>query len=114
MKTENKFSPNWWDHSFCIEVDFVQPCPFLRSGFLYESRFTPESFAHVIDSFAHDYGFQGGEGFLGYVRNYGNLRVRPGALWNVSAKRYKGDIYDTPEIWDPFTKFPFGPLTVSR
>ena len=23
---------------------------------------------------------------------------------------YKGDIYDFPMIWDPFTKFPFGPL----
>ena len=42
------------------------------------------------------------------IKLNGNMRLRPGPLWANS--HYKGDVYDYPVIWDPFTRFPFGPL----
>ncbi len=113
IDTEKRYNPNWWDYSFCFELDFVEPFPFPRLGVVYERPFNATNFLIAMEQCARHYNLQGGsDDLVKIISAKGNLRLRPAPLWNTHAWDYKGDIYDCPEIRDPFTKFPFGPLTV--
>ena len=74
------YSPNWWDHWFCMEIDFVQPSHFPRSGYHFERPFRAESFAHLMENFARDYGLNDPIALINLIRTKGAMRVRPGAL----------------------------------
>ena len=107
---EKTYRPDWWNYSFCIEVDFdPKKTSMRRGGYYYEKAFTPESFRNAMLAFSYDYmlGVEV-ENVSTLIKLNGNMRLRPGPLWANS--HYKGDVYDYPVIWDPFTRFPFGPL----
>ena len=112
---DKRFSPNWWDYSFGIEVDF-KSAPFQRCGYYFERPFNAENFLHAMNALSLGYGMGGSVFTLAeLVKHDGNMRVRPGQLWNCKpATNYKGDVYDLPIVWDPFTKFPFGPMVEKR
>ena len=115
---DKRFSPNWWDYSFCIEVDFAWKtilADMAQSAWYYEQPFRAEWFDAVIEKFREEFRFVNKAAFLEYVQKFGKMRVRPGPLWCVRpATNYKGDVYDLPIVWDPFTKFPFGPMLEKR
>ena len=107
---EYRYNPDWWNHSFCIEVSFG-PSNLLdlhKSAWYFERRFDPEAFERAIEKFRDEYDFMNKNALIHYIQKHGNLRVRPGAVWN--APHYRGDVFDLPVVMDPFTKFPFGPL----
>jgi hypothetical protein len=114
MIDAQRYSPNWWDYSFCVEVDF-RTAPFERCGYYFERPFNAENFLYALDAMARGYDLDAVETLIVYVKYNGSMRVRPGPLWMLRpATSYVGDVYDLPIVWDPFTKFPFGPLEEKR
>jgi hypothetical protein len=102
------YRSDWWNHAFCVEVDFKDFNQQCRSAWHYEDAFTAQTFGKIVDAFRDEFHFFSKAGILEWIKTHGSLRLRPGQLW--CAPNYRGDLYDLPIVWDPFTRFPFGPM----